>query len=101
MTHTDSTQVETCRVMRTKALLLPIAAGWMLGVLTSAQAAPAYAASAPASAAATSTKDSRALLNDRMRKCKVMSGDEKTACEKDAHSVAAGEAHKETGAASK
>ena len=99
MAHIDLTMQVHAR--RTKALLLPIAAGFMVGVLTSAQATPANARSAPASAAATSTKDSRALLNQRMRKCKAMSGDEKTACEKDAHSAAAAEAHKETGASTK
>ena len=99
MPHTESVQARAFRVPRFKALLCPIAAGLVLSGLASAQAAPASSASRPAGAAAKSTRDSRALLNQRLRKCKVMSGDEKAACEKDAHSAAAGKAHKERGAA--
>ncbi len=99
MANTQSMQVRTCDVKRTSALLLPIAAGLVFGAVTDVRAAPANAASAPASAAATSTKDSRALMDDLMRKCKAMNGDEKAACEKDARSAAAAEAHKESGTA--
>jgi hypothetical protein len=57
--------------------------------------------SAGGSATPSGSKSSRALLNQRMRKCKEMTGDEKTACERDAHSVSAAKARHESGATGK
>ena len=82
-----------------KTLTLSIAAGVLAAVTLSAPAAPSSPGTS--ASAATSTKDSRALLNQRMRKCKVMTGDEKTACQKDAHADAKAEAHKQTNGAGK
>lgn len=88
-----------------KTSTLPIAAGWLAAIVTmgSAAAAPGTAPSSDAGAAtaAASTKDSRALFNQRMRKCKEMTGDEKAACTKDAHSAAAAKARKEIRASGK
>jgi hypothetical protein len=104
MAPTDSIDLQRRARKGAAAFLLPLASA-CLGVALppGAHAAPAHAgaSASAASSAATSTKDSRALLNERLRKCKVMSGDEKTACEKDAHSAAAGEARKESGATHK
>jgi hypothetical protein len=87
-----------------KAFPFPIAAGLLAAatVMTATagplNAAASQSASSPATA---STKDSRALLNQRLRKCKAMSGDEKKACEKDAHSAAETKAHKEASTSGK
>jgi hypothetical protein len=62
-------------------------------------AAPAASADQPAASASgttPATKDAHALLNQRMRECKAMTGDEKKACQKDAKSVSKAKARSET-----
>jgi hypothetical protein len=71
-----------------------------LGALA-APAATADSSAAVASGTAPATKDARALLNQRMRECKAMTGDEKKACQKDAKSVSKAKARSETGGAGK
>jgi len=78
-----------------------VAAGVVLAAASlNSTAAPSNAGPAPAASAstATATQDSRARLNERMARCKAMHGDEKTACQKDAHAQAESGSHKKSGA---
>ena len=66
-----------------------------LGLGQAIAATPAAGAASAAQSATHADKSAQSLHADRMRKCKVMTGDEKAACERDARTVATEKAQRD------
>jgi hypothetical protein len=66
-----------------------------LGLGQAVAATPAAGAASGAQPASHPDKSAQSLHADRMRKCKVMTGDEKAACERDARTVATEKAQRD------
>ena len=80
----DPSECRTSEEQTMKTVTLSIAAGMLAATTTMVLTAAPWAATTlpgASASAATSTTDSRALLIQRMRKCKAMTGDEKNACQ--------------------